>query len=85
MRVGATGFGLGRSKDAQAHREPVSSYFEWSELSKVRKAHGPTRVLAVRPLAPDFHGISVEILCRDPSNAVDLVVDWCRMAQRPSG
>lgn len=53
---------------------------EWSELKKIRQANGPTRIAAVRSLAPRFQGFSVEIECSDGDAAVDLLVAWCKPA-----
>lgn len=55
---------------------------EWSELAEIRRAHGPNRIIAVRPLAPRFEGFSVDVLCRDPGTAVDLVAHWVVSGRR---
>ena len=50
---------------------------EWSELKKLRQSTSPTRIVAVRSLAPRFKGFSVDVLCRNDKSATDLVVAWC--------
>ena len=50
---------------------------EWAELKQVRQAHGPTRITAVRSLAPRFKGFSVDLVCSSPGAAIDLLVAWC--------
>ncbi len=50
---------------------------EWSELKKLRQTHGPTRITAVRSLAPRFKGFSVDLVCSSRVSAIDLVVAWC--------
>ena len=53
---------------------------EWAELKQVRQVHGPTRITAVRSLAPRCKGFSVEVMCRSEKSATDLVVAWCNPA-----
>ena len=53
---------------------------EWAELKQVRQAHGPTRITAVRSLAPRFKGFSVDLVCSSRVSAIDLVVAWCNPA-----
>ncbi len=50
---------------------------EWAESKQVRQAHGPTRITAVRSLAPRFKGFSVDVLCGNEKMATDLAVAWC--------
>lgn len=49
---------------------------EWALLTKIRKATAPSRVIAVRSLAPRFQGFSVEIVCKDVDAAWDLFGNW---------
>ena len=58
---------------------------EWAELKQVRQAHGPTRITAVRSLAPRFKGFSVDVLCHNEKSAIDLVVAWCNPSALQQG
>ena len=58
---------------------------EWAELKQVRQAHGPTRITAVRSLAPRFKGFSVDVLCRNEEVATDLLVAWCNPSAYQQG
>ena len=47
------------------------------DLTACRLAHGrPTRIVAVRSLAPRFKGCSVDVLCDGPEAALGLLVAW---------
>ena len=50
---------------------------ELAELKKLRQAMSPTRIVAVRSLAPRFSGFSVDLVCSSRVSAIDLVVAWC--------
>jgi hypothetical protein len=58
---------------------------EWAELKQIRQAHGPTRITAVRSLAPRFKGFSVEVMCRSEKSATDLLVAWCNPSALQKG
>ncbi len=58
---------------------------EWSELKKLRQSTNPTRIVAVRSLAPRFKGFSVDVLCRNEDVATDLVVAWCNPSTLQQG
>jgi hypothetical protein len=46
-------------------------------LTACRLAHGsPTQIVAVRSLAPQFSGCSVDLLCNSAASAMDLLVAW---------
>ena len=50
---------------------------QFPELTACRLAHGrPTRLVAVRSLAPRVTGCSVDVLCDSAEEAVDLLVAW---------
>jgi hypothetical protein len=63
------------------HRCNVATLYvldhEWSELKRIRQTNAPTRITAVRSLAPRFEGFSVDIVCSSPDAAIDLLVAWC--------
>ena len=49
---------------------------EWAVLAKIREATGPSRIIAVRSLAPRFRGFSVDIMCKDVDAAWELFGNW---------
>ena len=50
---------------------------EFPNFTACRLAHGrPTRILAVRSLAPRFRGCSVDVLCDSVGAVMDLLIAW---------
>ncbi|WP_201860145.1 hypothetical protein [Microvirga soli] len=49
---------------------------EWALLTKIRKATGPSRIIAVRSLAPRYQGFSVDVLCKDVDAAWELFANF---------
>src|ERR671913_87891 len=58
---------------------------EWSELKKLRQTMSPTRIVAVRSLAPRFKGFSVDLVCSSRVSAIDLLMAWCNPAALQHG
>ena len=67
-----------RQKARQRWLSTVTLYVfeeEWEKLQTILKQHGPTEIIAVRPLCR-FSGLSVDVLCTSPEAASELLGKW---------
>jgi hypothetical protein len=48
---------------------------EWNLLQAILNDHGPTEIIAARPLCR-FSGLSVDVLCQSPDAASSLLGKW---------
>ncbi len=71
-------FSRPRPTDRQKWLSTVTLYVfedEWDKLQTILKQHGPTEIIAVRPLCR-FSGLSVDVLCQSPDAASSLLGKW---------